>query len=317
MKKETTVPISRRRKRRTPDSWLPYLALAALLICVALMAWGRLVVYLSGVQFLTQQEISRTVLLEGIIIKEEMVIRSPVTGKVHFKAVDGNRLEMGAPAAEVVAVDGGGASYRLTTPSAGMFCTHMDGLENVLAPANLDVLDFSSLDRISPKQVLEGERVEKGQPVFKLIDNLSATYLYTEASQTELPAELKEKPHWLKATWNDLPLMLKTYSLVEKGDRWEGLLQLSGFPDELVHNRQVSLKIITNRLAGFLVPHHAVVYRDETPGIYLAVKKRAQWVPVQVEGELQGKVAISGKGLGEDTRYVSNPVLIREGSLVE
>jgi len=193
----------------------------------------------------------------------------------------------------------------------------MDGLENVLAPANLDVLDFSSLDRISPKQVLEGERVEKGQPVFKLIDNLSATYLYTEASQTELPAELKEKPHWLKATWNDLPLMLKTYSLVEKGDRWEGLLQLSGFPDELVHNRQVSLKIITNRLAGFLVPHHAVVYRDETPGIYLAVKKRAQWVPVQVEGELQGKVAISGKGLGEDTRYVSNPVLIREGSLVE
>jgi len=28
-------------------------------------------------------------------------------------------------------------------------------------------------------------------------------------------------------------------------------------------------------------------------------------------------VAISGRGLGEDTRYVSNPMLIREGSLVE
>lgn len=317
MRKETTIPISRRKKRRTPNSCLPYLALAALLICGAYIAWGRLAVFLSEVQFLTQQEVSRTALLEGILIKEEIVIRSPVKGKVHFKAVDGNRLEMGAPAAEVVAVEGGGASYRLITPSAGKFCTHLDGLENVLSPANLDVLDFSSLDRISHKQVLEGERVEKGQPVFKLIENLSTTYLYTEASKTGFPVELKEKPHWFKATWNDLPLMVKTCSIVEEGDRWEGLFQLSGFPDELVHNRQVSLKIVTNRLAGFLVPQHAVIYRDETPGIYLAVKKRAQWVPVKVEGELQGKVAISGRGLGEDTRYVSNPVLIREGSLVE
>ncbi|MDR9787527.1 MAG: HlyD family efflux transporter periplasmic adaptor subunit [Peptococcaceae bacterium MAG4] len=316
MRKETTVPISRKRKRRTSDSCLLYLALVALLICVAYIAWGRLVVYLSGVQFLTQQEISRTVQLQGILIKEEMVIRSPVTGKVHFMTVDGNRIEMGAPAAEVVAV-GGGASSRLITPSAGMFCNHIDGLENVLSPANLDVLDFSSLDRISHKQVSEGELVEKGQPVFKLIDNLSAIYLYTVVSQTEFPAELKEKNQWLKARWNDLPLMVKAYSFAEKGDSWEGLLQLSGFPDELVHNRQISLEIVTNRLAGFLVPHHAVVYRDETPGIYLAVKKRAQWVPVKVEGELQGKVAISGRGLGEDTRYVSNPMLIREGSLVE
>jgi putative membrane fusion protein len=317
MRKETTIPISRRRKRRTPDSCLPYLALAVLLICGAFIAWGRLAVLLSGVQFLTQQEICQTVLLEGILVKEEIVIRSPVTGKVHFKATDGNRLEMGAPAAEVVAVEGGGASYRLITPSAGMFCTHLDGLENVLSPANLDVLDFSSLDRISRKQVLEGERVEKGQPVFKLIDNLSATYLYTETSKTDFPVQLKEGSNWFKATWNDLPLMVKTYSIVEKGDRWEGLFQLSGFPDELVHNRQVSLKIISVRLAGFLVPQYAVVYRDETPGIYLAVKKRAQWVPVKVEGELLGKVAISGRGLGEDTRYVSNPLLVRDGSLVE
>jgi hypothetical protein len=28
-------------------------------------------------------------------------------------------------------------------------------------------------------------------------------------------------------------------------------------------------------------------------------------------------VAISGRGLGEDTRYVSNPLLVRDGSLVE
>jgi hypothetical protein len=40
MRKETTIPISRRRKRRTPDSCLPYLALAVLLICGAFIAWN-------------------------------------------------------------------------------------------------------------------------------------------------------------------------------------------------------------------------------------------------------------------------------------
>ncbi|OPZ74795.1 MAG: HlyD family secretion protein [Firmicutes bacterium ADurb.Bin456] len=198
-----------------------------------------------------------------------------------------------------------------------MFCTHLDGLETILTPANLDVLDFSSLDRISYKHVSEGDRVEKGQAVFKLVDNLSPTYFYAEAVKEGFPADLPEKPRWLKAAWDNHPLMIKALKINETEDGWEGLFQLSNFPDELVHNRKVDLNITTNLLAGLLVPQHAVVYRDETPGLYLAIKKRAQWVPVKIEGDLNGKVAISGRGLGENTRYVSNPALIREGSLVE
>lgn len=308
---------TRQRKRRTPNSYWPVITLAALLILGFLLAWSRFIVFVSGVEFLALQEVSQNAPLGGILVKEEKVIRSPVSGKIHFAAEDGNRLEMGAPAAEVMAVEGGGVVHKLVTPAAGMFCSRLDGLETILTPANLDVLDFSSLDRIGHKHVSEGDRVEKGQAVFKLIDNLSATYFYAEAAKTGFPAELLEKPHWFKATWDNHPLMIKTFKIVEKEGGWEGLFQLSNFPDELVHNRKVDLNITTNRLAGLLVPQHAVVYKDETPGLYLSVKKRAQWVPVKVEGELNGKVSISGKGLGENTRYVSNPALIRERSLVE
>jgi putative membrane fusion protein len=320
MRKEIAVPdLTRRRKRRTPNSYLPVIILVALLACVFLFVWGRLTVAVSRVQFLALQEVSQTAQMEGILLKEEQVMRAPAKGKIHFAAVDGKRLEMGALAAQVVAVEQGssGASFNLITPSAGMFCTHLDGLESILSPANLDVLDFSRLDKIAHKQVTEGERVEKGQPVLKLIDNLSTVYLYVEAPKPGFPVELLEKPAWFKAKWDNLPLMIKLFKLVDKGDRWEGLFNLSGYPDQLVHNRKVRLSITTSRLEGFLVPDQAVVYRDGKPGIYLAVKKRAQWVPVNVEGELEGKVAISGRGLGEDTRYVCNPVLAREGSLVE
>ena len=72
MRKETTIPISRRRKRRTPDSCLPYLALAVLLICGAFIAWGRLAVLLSGVQFLTQQEICGPRSQEKFILRQLM-----------------------------------------------------------------------------------------------------------------------------------------------------------------------------------------------------------------------------------------------------
>ena len=86
--------------------------------------------------------------------------------------------------------------------------------------------------------------------------------------------------------------MVKAYSFAEKGDSWEGLLQLSGFPDELVHNRQISLEIVTNRLAGFLKyrtmllftgtkrPAYTWLLRKEPSGFLsrLRVNYRERWL---------------------------------------
>lgn len=318
MKKEIEPAALSKRRRRPGSRLVKSLICAAALLFAVLLIWEYLVIAISDVQLLARREVGRTASLEGILIKEEKVIRAPAAGRLHFTAVDGERLELGARAAQVVASeqDSGERSYSVPTSVAGIVCSHLDGLENILAPGNLDVLELPKLEKIGDKPVPEGSRVEKGQPVFKMIDNLSPILVYTEISKSEFPG-LADKQGWYQATWEALPLRIKPVKGTDTGERWEGFFRLSGYPEQLLHSRKVRLQVTAETLKGFLVESKAIVQRNGEPGIYLAVKKEARWAPVTIEGELEGQVAISGKGLGENTRYVTNPVLVREGWLVE
>jgi len=298
---------------------LKVLVYTASLVIVAFFAWGYLVAAVSRVEVLTMQEVARTVPLEGLLIKEEKVIKSPAGGRLCYTARDGQRLEVGAPAARVIAAeqDAGGTVYDIFTPVAGIFCTHLDGLESILSPGNLDILDPAGLEKIPQKPVCAEGRVEKGHPVFKIVDNLSSVYLYARLPKDSFPAGLVDRPDWLPAVRENLTLLIKPYKLADRGDMWEGLFILRNYPEGILHYRKVSLYLTVEKLGGLLVPGRAVVYRDGEPGIYMAVRKRARWAPVRIEGEFAGKVAVSGRGLVEGARYVSYPVLAREGGLVE
>lgn len=320
MSKETAAPTALTRRRRRPGNWfLKALVVTTAFACAVFFTWEYLAAAVSRVQFLSWQEVSQTTPLEGIVIKEEKVIRSPASGKIHFTAADGKRLETGAEAAQVTASEeeSGGETFHVFTPSAGIFCSHLDGLENILSPGNLDVLDFPKIEKIGDKPVPEGGKVEKGQPIFKIVDNLSTMYIHTRIPKSGFPADLADRPGWRQATWENLPLAIRPNKLRDQGDSWEGFFTLPNYPENLIHYRKINLKVTTSRLAGFLVPRRAIVTRDGEPGIYLAVKKKARWVPVKIEGELAGKVAVSGRGLDENTSYVSNPILAREGWPVE
>jgi len=305
-------------KKRRPGKWLLSLGLSVTLLWVIIFfAWGTIVGAVTRVQFLSNQEVSRTELLEGILIKEERVVTTPVDGQLQTVVQDGTRLEVGAVAVQVLSAGEAHGGINIFTPSAGIFCTHLDGLENILSPGNLDILDLSRVEKSADKVTAGKYRVEKGQPVFKIIDNLSPLYLYAEIPRSHFPPDLADKPRWLPARWENMPLAIKPYKLTDKGDQWEGVFLLDDCPASLYHYRRVRLAVTIDKLKGLLVPADAVVYRDNTPGIYLAVKKKARWVPVKIEGELAGMVAVSGGGLSEETRYVSNPVFTREGSRVE
>jgi len=311
---------SKKRKRKPGNLFLKALTVTALLLCAFFLTRQFLAAAISDVQFLTSQEVGQTTPFDGILIKDEKVVRSPANGRLHFTEPDGRRLEVGAKAAEIeisAEQGAGGSTVDVNTDSAGILCTHLDGLENILSPENIGVLDLPSLEKIGGKPAPEGTRAEKGQPIFKIIDNLSPVSIYGAIPKPALPDGYMDKPGWIQATWDNYNFKIKPANISDKGDRWEGFFLMSGYPEQIVHYRKVRLIVTTRQLKGLLVPHKAIVYRDGKPGVYLAVKKKAQWAPVKIEGELAGRVAVSGEGFIEGTRYVSNPVLSREGWLVE
>lgn len=306
-------------RRRRSNILRRSLCLLFLLLLLAFVLKGRVVAGVSNVQFLTRQEVSRVIVLEGILLKNENVLRAPVGGKLLLAASDGDRLKTGAVAAQVVAVqqEVGGETYDITTPVAGICCTHLDGYEQVLSPDNIDALVFPTLEKIGGEATSEGVRVEKGQPVLKIIDNLSPVYIHIDTLKTDFPDLPADKPTWWQAAWEDFALSVKPHKVLDKGDRWEGYFMLSSYPDQLLHQRKIQFNITTRTLEGFLVPARAIVNREGQNGIFLSVKKKACWTPVTIEGELEGMLAVSGPELTGDSRYVHNPLLAREGHRVE
>jgi len=315
MSMDNVTPTSPRR-RRPGKSFYTGIIVAAVLLVVVFFGRQYVTAAVSNVQFLTIQEVGQATALEGLLIKEEKITRSPVNGKLHLVAQDGRRVGVGAKVVEIIVAgqDSIAEKVDIFTTSAGIFCNHIDGLENILLSDNIDVLDLQDLEKINGKQVCEGERAEKGQPIFKIIDNLSPIYFYGEFPKTAFDSVEKE---WLHATWENQPLLIMPVELAEKGDSWVGYFQVSGYPEKIVHQRKARLSVTSKLLRGFLVPKNAVVNRGEEPGIYLVVKNKAQWTPVKIEGELAGKVAVSGQGIVENNRYVSNPILAKEGWPVE
>lgn len=318
MIRDMADPKFARQKRRT-TAFRRSVGILFLLLVLAFVFWGRFVAEVSNVQFMTRKEVARVVPLEGLLLKNENVLRAQVGGKLHLAAADGDRLEAGAKAAQVLAVqtDAGGVTYDIATPVAGIYCTHLDGLEQVLSPNSIDVLVVPEIEKIANNATSEGVRVEKGQPVLKIIDNLSPVYIYAEITKSNFPDFTTDKPTWWKATWEELALSVKPLKVSDKGDMWEGYFILSAYPDQLLHQRKIKLNITTRTLEGFLVPHRSIVDREGQPGIFLSIKKRAYWIPVSIEGELEGMLAVSGPELNEDCRYVTNPLLAREEQRVE
>ena len=270
-------------------------------------------------QMLSSGTVSYTTTLDGVLIKDEKVFKSPSGGRLRLMEADGRRLEMGGKAAEVIfsEQDAGEVIFEIFTDAAGILCSHLDGYESVLSPRNTGLSEMPSIEKTGVMPISEGVKVDKGQPVFKIIDNLSPVYIYGAVPKSAFAGGYPDQQKTLPAAWQGDSFSIAPGRLSDTGESLEGLFLLSDFPEQILHQRKVSITVSTRSLRGLLVPERAVVYRDDQPGIYLAVKKKALWTPVKIEGALSGRAAVSGDGISEGVRFVSNPALIREGWSVE
>lgn len=292
---------------------------SSVLILVIFFSRHFVVSTIASPQVFAIETVSQTTTLDGILIKEEKVLKSPCNGRLHLARPDGERLEMGGKGAEIISSEQGAAevTFDIYTDATGILCNHLDGYESILSPANIGVLEIPTIEKIDDEPLSDGAKVDKGQPVFKIIDNLSPVYIYGAMSKSAFAEGYWDEPESLPVSWNNISFSITPGELNDASESVEGLFLLSGFPEQIIHHRRVRINVTTRALKGLLAPEQAIVYNDDKPGIYLVVKKKALWAPVEIKGALSGKIAVSGDGINEGVSFVSNPVLIREGWLVE
>lgn len=316
---DSSVRQRRPRKKRSIKKSRMLVALLGILVLTWFLGGSlRSVLYRSLLEVQTLQPgiVTEDFASEGVLIKQEYLIAAPLKGAVSYSLADGQRVKAGTSfgVLKVTTMESssGVREYALRAPVSGVLCNHVDGLETILVPGNLDVVEIPALDKIVDKPSQSVGPVENGQAVAKVIDNLAPVYIYGVLDDKSYGIVSQAKETYLKLKWQDQIIEAKVDKLLS-GKQKGVFLLVKNYPDELLHARKLSYQVNVRALEGFLVPEDALFTKEGQSGLYVVWKDLVRWSPVKVEGRLRGQAAITGEVIQPGVRYVVNPRFAREG----
>lgn len=241
----------------------------------------------------------------ALLIREETVTTAPHGGTVIYAVLEGQRVAEGDTVVRLQSDIEGVRDIKAS--QAGIVCYHFDGLENTLTPQGADQLRLGGIDAkfFSLKEIPQGTLVEKGQPVFKLVNNLAPFLLWLEFDVAHLenfPSTGKRLQFRVgKEEYEGVITKLET-----QGVRALGILQLDR--GELLHQRQMDLELVLQQEQGLVIPNEALMSFDED-GVFKKTAKNYRWVPVTVK-LTNGEISVV-EGLSRGDYVVLNPSLLK------
>lgn len=251
---------------------------------------------------------------EGILVRDETVITSPAGGQLSMLVQEGERVRPGESIAEVKTLAGNsGASVRsalIRAPRSGVVIRQTDGLEGVLNPGQLDILEIAGKQLNGAESAGRGDgkisRYEKGQPVMKIVDNLSPLAIFMHAPGG-FPGDRLNKGGLITMVWENNQFTGRIAESGVYGGRTRIIVKALSYPGGFLQMRKVVLALEGGTVSGCIVPAKSLVTREGREGLYIMNKSRSIWVPVRVEGVVNDMAAVSGDRVSPGTRYVVNP----------
>ncbi|HYF76333.1 MAG TPA: HlyD family efflux transporter periplasmic adaptor subunit, partial [Symbiobacteriaceae bacterium] len=136
------------------------------------------------------------------------------------------------------------------------------------------------------------ETVAKGDPVFKIVDNLSATLLAVvpegilsqmgAADVVTIRFDGREGPS----------IAVRIIKQVRQNGEVLLVMNAPVFPEDLVHQRRFRATIIMGRHEGIMIPRTALDVRDGLQGVWVVEGAGTRFHPVRVLGGTDEQLAL-------------------------
>lgn len=320
--------LAKTQRQKKVIRMLVVLALLLLALGSAGLAYSRardlVLDRLIQVEVVREGVLEQTETVTGLILHQATMITSPAAGKIDFLVPEGERVRVGTVIARVKTVKGTAdvdqVEITVKSPRAGVVCYHPDGLETLAASAQiLEELTPAAISALQPEpvDVRQKDHFEAGEPIARIIDNLSQMLIYVEfpVDLFEQPLEEGDSIRVVVGDGQDSAQKARIAALKSNGSAYQVILSFPTCFQELIDMRILPLHLVVRRFTGTLVPVEALVPKDGKTGVYVVRKGTVRWCEVEEEGRLGEQAAV--KGIGPGTRIVLNPGLTAEGELVE
>ncbi|MBM7867557.1 hypothetical protein GTO89_12730 [Heliobacterium gestii] len=329
MSRLTMVPVGKEALRqRRRQAFLRLAAVALLLAVLGAGLWwmkdkitGYLVKVTVDLQAAKNGQLAETRELPGWVIRDEKVVHASMAGHVQRLVKDGDRVRVGAPVVRLKGVSSVGeemgSQQDLPSPRAGLIVYRLDGLEEVLDPRSLDELSTEQLAALAerPAEIPPDGLAQAGQGLFKVIDNVEKAHFLTHYNVKDLGGALVPSRRLTLALSASGPTFYGKVLQVRGTDDVWAVIQLLNPPADVFKSRRLPLRIVDKIHKGILLSKDTLVDRNGEKGVWLAVKNRAEWRPVQIKVAVGDQLIVDGVAEGE--LVVLNPALVREGQEIK
>jgi putative membrane fusion protein len=224
---------------------------------------------------------------QGLFVKSEEVIYAPFAGKVDLLVNGGTRYPSGK---SVLTIEGVAGKKTFFIRESGVVSFAVDGLETTLKPAILSNLqrDYTEF-RGKSSAIKDGEQVNAGRPLYKLVDNYSL-HLLVQAPVDEVLRYGRGDKVWV--TFENTTIVGWIKDIIKRQNLF--VIQLERFPDEVADKRWVDLNVMANAFHGVIVPRKSIVEKDGKIGVYRMAESVIFFQPITIRGGTIEEVVVSG-----------------------
>lgn len=235
---------------------------------------------------------------KGLFVKSEEVIYAPFAGEVHLLVKGGTRYPSGK---SVLSIEGLEGKKTFFIRESGIVSFSVDGLETTLKPTILSNLqrDYTEF-RGKSITVKDGEKVNAGRPLYKLIDNYNLQIL-VQAPVEEVLRYGRGDKVWI--TFENTTIIGWITEIIKQQNLF--VVQMERFPDEVADKRWVDVNVMANAYHGVIVPRKSIVEKDGQIGVYRMSEGVVFFKEVTIRGGTIEEVVVSGIERGVE--ILTNP----------
>lgn len=227
-------------------------------------------------------------------VRGETVVRAPAEGRVKLLVSEGTRIRAGVPVCQV-------GSSQVRAPLPGVVSFSLDGLEETASADSL-LRSVTVPKKVEPPRVLaDGELVNAGTPLFRLVDDFS-WHLYVAVRGSQ-PLRVGRTVIARFAT-GEAPMRVDRVE--EREDKL--LAQLTGdyLPAESLYLRSFEVQLIADPREGVVVPVTSLVPEENgRQGVFVLVEKIPTYRRLDVLTSNEESALVAGVPVG--ARVVTNP----------
>ncbi len=250
-------------------------------------------------------EVVDSVESEALIIRDEKVVLSDSNGILSLSFKEGERAASGQ---EIIKVNNQNVYDTYYAEESGLISYGFDGLEDEFDFDNLDqysVVKYKDLE-INYVHLVEGKEISVGQPVYRIVNNSKAYFVFVLNNSEANDYNTREKVFLNEINSKGKYIEGRVSNKISNSESTVLFIEVNKFKDDWLNRRFINFELINNIYRGLVIPRSSVFNTADGRGALVENNRGIiEFRNLDIIGGNSKELVVEGLNLGD--KIIVNP----------